>query len=208
MPLTNRRKLLVLRSPGDGLGRFRLARTLFPQTARDADIGGLPGSMQSFSGEAIGAGIACTRAFLWTGSRAARFTDRALNTKGEEALFLNQHLSAGAIKVLVIDVAVLWLRIYSGGHRVSHLRPSCSPLGQAHKEMIRSYLRGARRRSRRADPVILAEQLYLLFERARTSSQLHGEPWPAEHAGKAAEKLFTAPSTESRPSKKGRRRVP
>lgn len=79
---------------------------------------------------------------------------------------------------------------------------------QAHKEMIRSYLRGARRRSRRADPVILAEQLYLLFERARTSSQLHGEPWPAEHAGKAAEKLFTAPSTESRPSKKGRRRVP
>jgi hypothetical protein len=44
--------------------------------------------------------------------------------------------------------------------------------------------------------MILSEQLYLLFEGAITASQLHGEPWPAEYARKAAAKLLAASSFE------------
>ena len=61
-----------------------------------------------------------------------------------------------------------------------------------HKEMIRSYLRGLVAEAGAADPVTLSEQLYLLFEGAITASQLHGEPWPAEYARQAAEKLLAA----------------
>jgi len=50
--------------------------------------------------------------------------------------------------------------------------------------------------------MILSEQLYLLFEGAITASQLHGEPWPAEYARKAAEKLLAASSFEPRSSAK------
>ncbi len=63
-----------------------------------------------------------------------------------------------------------------------------------HKEMIRSYLRGLVAEADAADPVTLSEQLYLLFEGAITASQLHGEPWPAEYARQAAEKLLAAAS--------------
>jgi AcrR family transcriptional regulator len=73
---------------------------------------------------------------------------------------------------------------------------------QAHKEMIRSYLRGLVAEVDGADPVTLSEQLYLLFEGAITASQLHGEPWPAEYARQAAEKLLAALSIEPRPSLK------
>jgi AcrR family transcriptional regulator len=69
-----------------------------------------------------------------------------------------------------------------------------------HKEMIRSYLRGLAAEVDGADPTTLSEQLYLLFEGAITASQLHGEPWPAEYARQAAEKLLAAPSIEPRPS--------
>src|SRR3954452_25194927 len=70
-----------------------------------------------------------------------------------------------------------------------------------HKEMIRSYLRGLAAEVEGADPMALSEQLYLLFEGAITASQLHGEPWPAEYARQAAEKLL-ARSTTPRPSVK------
>jgi AcrR family transcriptional regulator len=63
-----------------------------------------------------------------------------------------------------------------------------------HKEMIRSYLRGLAADVEGIDPITLSEQLYLLFEGAITASQLHGEPWPAEYARQAAEKLLTRPS--------------
>lgn len=76
-----------------------------------------------------------------------------------------------------------------------------------HKEMIRSYLRGLAAEVRGADPMVLAEQLYLLFEGAITASQLHGNPWAAEYARRAAEKLLAAPSFEVRPSTKTRRRI-
>ena len=56
--------------------------------------------------------------------------------------------------------------------------------------MIRSYLRGLATEVKGTDPVTLSEQLYLLFEGAITASQLHGEPWPAEYARQAAEKLL------------------
>jgi AcrR family transcriptional regulator len=59
-----------------------------------------------------------------------------------------------------------------------------------HKEMIRSYLRGLAAAVAPGDAVMLSEQLYLLFEGAITASQLHGEPWPAEYARKAADKLI------------------
>jgi AcrR family transcriptional regulator len=72
-----------------------------------------------------------------------------------------------------------------------------------HKEMIRSYLRGLAAEVDGADPIILSEQLYLLFEGAITASQLHGEPWPAEYARQAAERLLAASSIETRPSGKG-----
>jgi AcrR family transcriptional regulator len=55
-----------------------------------------------------------------------------------------------------------------------------------HKEMIRSYLRGFAAAVAPRDAVMLSEQIYLLFEAAITASQLHGEPWPAEFACKAA----------------------
>jgi len=58
--------------------------------------------------------------------------------------------------------------------------------------MIRSYLRGLVAEVYAADPLTLSEQLYLLFEGAITASQLHGEPWPAEYARQAAEKLVAA----------------
>jgi AcrR family transcriptional regulator len=67
-----------------------------------------------------------------------------------------------------------------------------------HKEMIRSYLRGLAAEVEGADPVTLSEQLYLLFEGAITASQLHGEPWPAEYARQAAEKLLAAPFVGAR----------
>jgi AcrR family transcriptional regulator len=69
---------------------------------------------------------------------------------------------------------------------------------QAHKDMIRSYLRGLAGEVEGADPIALSEQLYLLLEGAITASQLHGEPWPAEYARKAAEKLVAAPGNEPR----------
>jgi hypothetical protein len=71
-----------------------------------------------------------------------------------------------------------------------------------HKEMIRSYLRGLAAEVEGADPMMLSEQLYLLFEGAITASQLHGEPWPAEYAREAAKKLLAAPSIEPRSSAK------
>jgi AcrR family transcriptional regulator len=61
---------------------------------------------------------------------------------------------------------------------------------RAHKEMIRSYLRGLAAEVKGADPATLSEQLYLLFEGAITASQLHGGPWPAEYARQAAQKLL------------------
>jgi AcrR family transcriptional regulator len=71
-----------------------------------------------------------------------------------------------------------------------------------HKEMIRSYLRGLAAEVEGADPMALSEQLYLLFEGAITASQLHGQPWPAEYARQAAEKLLAAPFLAPRPSAK------
>ena len=71
-----------------------------------------------------------------------------------------------------------------------------------HKEMIRSYLRGLAAEVEGTDPVTLSEQLYLLFEGAITASQLHGEPWPAEYARQAAQKLLAAPSIELHPPAK------
>jgi hypothetical protein len=70
--------------------------------------------------------------------------------------------------------------------RLPHRRPD-HPVHRAareHKEMIRSYLRGLAAEVEGADPVPLSEQLYLLVEGAITASQLHGEPRPAEYAGK------------------------
>jgi AcrR family transcriptional regulator len=63
---------------------------------------------------------------------------------------------------------------------------------KAHKEMIRSYLRGLASDTGANNPVALAEQLYILFEGAITASQLHGEPWPADYAGDAAKQLVIA----------------
>ena len=71
-----------------------------------------------------------------------------------------------------------------------------------HKEMIRSYLRGLAADVKGADPGMLSEQLYLLVEGSITASQLHGEPWPAECARQAAEKLLVALSMEALPSGK------
>jgi AcrR family transcriptional regulator len=74
---------------------------------------------------------------------------------------------------------------------------------QAHKEMIRSYIRGLAAEVEGADPVTLCEQVYLLFEGAITASQLHGEPWPAEYARQATEKLLAGPSIK--PGRPGKR---
>jgi len=71
-----------------------------------------------------------------------------------------------------------------------------------HKEMIRSYLRGLAAEVEGADPMTVSEQLYLLLEGAITASQLHGEPWPAEYARQAAEKLLAGPSIGPRSSAK------
>jgi AcrR family transcriptional regulator len=61
-----------------------------------------------------------------------------------------------------------------------------------HKEMIRSYLRGLASDTGAKNPLALAEQLYILLEGAITASQLHGEPWPADYAGQAAQHLVIA----------------
>ena len=67
-------------------------------------------------------------------------------------------------------------------------------VAQEHKEMVRSYIRGLAAEVGGADSGALAEQLYLLFEGASTAAQLHGEPWPAEYARQAAEKLLAVSS--------------
>ena len=72
-------------------------------------------------------------------------------------------------------------------------------VAREHKEMIRSYLRGLAAEVERADSVTLSEQLYLLVEGAITASQLHGEPWPAEYARQAAERLLTTASGRTHP---------
>ena len=59
-----------------------------------------------------------------------------------------------------------------------------------HREMIRSYLRGLTAAAGAKHPIQLAEQLYLLLEGAITASQLHAEPWPAEFARDAAQRLL------------------
>jgi AcrR family transcriptional regulator len=64
-----------------------------------------------------------------------------------------------------------------------------------HKEMIRSYLRGLAAEAGAADPVVLSEQLYLLFEGAITAAQIQGRPWPAEYAAQAAMQLLAVSST-------------
>lgn len=65
-----------------------------------------------------------------------------------------------------------------------------------HKEMIRSYLRGLASETGARNPIVLAEQLYILFEGAITASQLHGEPWPAAYAAQAAQHLVAASRDE------------
>jgi AcrR family transcriptional regulator len=67
---------------------------------------------------------------------------------------------------------------------------------KAHKQMIRTYLRGLATDAGAANPVALAEQLYILFEGAISASQLHGEPWPAANAGLAARHLVAAAREE------------
>jgi AcrR family transcriptional regulator len=63
-----------------------------------------------------------------------------------------------------------------------------------HKEMMRCYFRGLAAQANVRNPSQLAEQIYLLFEGAIVASQLHGDPWPADCAGKAAELLLTIAS--------------
>ena len=63
---------------------------------------------------------------------------------------------------------------------------------EEHKGMIRSYLRGLASDAGARNPIALAEQLYILLEGAITASQLHGDPWPADYAGQAAEQLVIA----------------
>jgi AcrR family transcriptional regulator len=64
-------------------------------------------------------------------------------------------------------------------------------VAREHKEMVRSYLRGLAAAAGAKDPLTLSEQLYLLFEGAVTASQLHGGPWPAEHARQIAGQLIS-----------------
>jgi hypothetical protein len=66
-----------------------------------------------------------------------------------------------------------------------------------HIETTRSYLRGLAGEVADAHAVTLSEQLYLLLEGAITASQLHGEPWPAEYARQAAQKLMDAASHQA-----------
>ena len=61
-----------------------------------------------------------------------------------------------------------------------------------HKEMIRSYFRGLAAQANVRNPSQLAEQIYLLFEGAIVASQIDGDPWPADCAGKAASQLLAA----------------
>jgi AcrR family transcriptional regulator len=65
-------------------------------------------------------------------------------------------------------------------------------IARAHKDMIRSYIRGLVSQGHSRDSLSLSEQLYLLFEGAIAASQLHGEPWPAEYAGQAARQLLVS----------------
>ncbi len=74
---------------------------------------------------------------------------------------------------------------------------------RAHKEMIRSYLRGLATEINPANPSALSEKLYLLFEGAITASQVDSSPWPAECARQAAEDLIAA----SRAQKSFKRRA-
>lgn len=67
---------------------------------------------------------------------------------------------------------------------------------KAHKQMIRTYLHGLAADAGAGNSLALAEQLYILFEGAITASQLHGEPWPAESAGRAAKTLVAAAHAE------------
>jgi hypothetical protein len=74
-----------------------------------------------------------------------------------------------------------------------------------HKEMIRSYFRGLAAQANARNPSQLAEQIYLLFEGAIVASQLYGDPWPADCAGRAAELLLAAASDQSaRPGSRAR----
>jgi len=65
-------------------------------------------------------------------------------------------------------------------------------VAREHKEMIRSYIRGLLSKGNAQNALLLSEQLYLLFEGAIAASQLHGEPWPAEYARQAAQRLLAA----------------
>jgi AcrR family transcriptional regulator len=76
---------------------------------------------------------------------------------------------------------------------------------KAHKEMIRSYLRGLASEAGAPNPAALGEQLYILFEGAITASQLHGEPWPADCAGQAAGHLVEATASSPRQRKRAPR---
>ena len=63
---------------------------------------------------------------------------------------------------------------------------------KAHKEMIRSYLRGLALESGSSNHAVLAEQLYILVEGAIVAAQIYGEPWPAQYASQAARSLVFA----------------
>jgi AcrR family transcriptional regulator len=79
-------------------------------------------------------------------------------------------------------------------------------VAREHKEMIRSYIRGLLSKGNAQNALLLSEQLYLLFEGAIAASQLHGEPWPAEYARQAAQRLLAAlHESNGRPSQALRR---
>lgn len=78
-------------------------------------------------------------------------------------------------------------------------------VAEEHKGMIRSYLRGLASDAGARNPLALAEQLYILLEGAITASQLHGEPWPADYAGQAAELLVIAARRENADSRRPER---
>lgn len=80
-------------------------------------------------------------------------------------------------------------------------------IAREHKEMIRSYIRGLLSKDNAQNALPLSEQLYLLFEGAIAASQLHGEPWPAEYARLAAQRLLSGPNeSKVHPSQAPRRR--
>jgi hypothetical protein len=72
--------------------------------------------------------------------------------------------------------------------------------------MRRSYIRGLLSKSNAQNTLLLSGQLYLLFEGAIATSQLHGERWPAECARQATQRLLTAPEkSDVRPAQALRR---